>query len=141
MSKDDILDAVREIEKAVGLDQPLFLRLIDEDDWSFVIKVHALIEAAVTHLLVIASGKNELENIYTFLELSDSRTGKLAFVRELGLLENKYRRFIKTLSELRNKLCTMSRMSASRSMGTSMHSIVNNEGISSSQFLSIQKAR
>jgi hypothetical protein len=104
MAEDSLLQATNEIEKAVGVKTGFFVALLKEDDWSFVIKLHALVEAAITHLLVVASGNERLGNVYALLELSDNRKGKLAFVRGLDLLNSKYRHLIKTLSEVRNKL-------------------------------------
>lgn len=104
MSENSLLKATREIEKAVGVNPGFLIGLIKEDDWSFIIKLHALVEAAVTHLLTIKSGSKKLRDVYALLELSDNRKGKLAFVRELDLLDNKYRRLIRELSEIRNKL-------------------------------------
>jgi hypothetical protein len=104
MAEDILLKATEEIEKAVGVKPGFFVALLKEDDWSFVIKLHALVEAAVTHLLVVASGIERLGNVYALLELSDNRKGKLGFVRELDLMNSKYRHLIKTLSDVRNRL-------------------------------------
>jgi hypothetical protein len=75
--------------------------LDNEDDWSFIIKSHALIEAALSNLLstIIDS---RLEPIFEQLELSNSRTGKIAFAEALGVLNSKQRMFVRKLSELRN---------------------------------------
>jgi len=50
MSKDELRYA--ELEKAVGVRAGFFYRLLEEDDWSFVIKLHALFEAVCSHLLL-----------------------------------------------------------------------------------------
>ncbi len=96
---------IAEIEKQLGL-PPRFLRgLYDhEDDWSFVIKSHAFLEAALTHLLADHLGKEDLLPVFAYLETSNIRTGKLAFVKAFDLLDKGARRFIHTLSELRNDL-------------------------------------
>ena len=90
--------------------------LIEKDDWSFVIKLHALIEAALSHLLaeIITLSVKEylpeekqptgLEEVFSWLELSNKRTGKLAFVKALDIFPEEHRRFIRALSELRNDL-------------------------------------
>ena len=44
--------AIHELERHVGVREGLFQRLLEEDDWSFVIKLHALLEAVCTHLLL-----------------------------------------------------------------------------------------
>lgn len=84
---------------------PGFLRgLLDEDDWSFVIKAHSFVEAALTHLLVMHFGNPALEPVFAQLQTSNLRTGKLAFVEACDLLDKPARRFVHSLSELRNRL-------------------------------------
>jgi hypothetical protein len=100
----DLLAGIEEMETAYGL-APGFVRgLYSEDDWSFVIKGHALIEAAVSGLLTAKVGSTELSPIFQRLELSNKETGKLAFVKALSLLSGEYTGFIRKFSELRNDL-------------------------------------
>jgi hypothetical protein len=94
-----------EIEHQLGLPAGFLRGLYDhEDDWSFVIKSHAFLEAALTHLLADHLGKEDLLPVFAYLETSNVRTGKLAFVKAFDLLDKGARRFIHTLSELRNDL-------------------------------------
>lgn len=95
-------EAVEELVKELGLPESFYAELLGEDDWSFIIKLHALMEAAVTGLIVAALGQKELHNLISRLELSNKTTGKMAFVKALSLLEDDYRRFISTLSQIRN---------------------------------------
>ncbi len=76
----------------------------EESDWAFVIKAHALVEAALTHLIVTAIGDQRLGQLIGCLETSNGDTGKLAFVKKMELLPERYRRFLKGFSELRNSL-------------------------------------
>lgn len=83
---------------------PGFLEhLEEEDDWSFVIKAHALIEAAVTQM-VIGANDPRVAEIFRKLALGGGRTGKLAFAEGLGLVDRSQRVFIDKFSELRNTL-------------------------------------
>ena len=93
-----------DLESELGVAPAFFHGLLDEDDWSFIIKLHSLIEAAATHLLVVTLGKDELETIISRLELSGQTTGKVAFFKSMELLDSPSRRFIRSLSEVRNKL-------------------------------------
>jgi hypothetical protein len=95
---------VAEFEKAIKLPDGFCERLRDEDDWSFVIKLHALLEAAVTHLLVVTLGHETLMPIFARLELGQAQTGKLAFVDRLSLLDSQNRGFLRWLSEVRNQV-------------------------------------
>jgi hypothetical protein len=101
---DTVEGSVRALETELGLPSGFLEELKREDDWSFIIKVHALIEGAVSHLLCTALGKDILVDVFSHLELSDKRRGKMAFVAALNLLEKPDRRFVSSLSELRNAL-------------------------------------
>lgn len=94
------------LESKLGLDQGFFNSLDseDENDWSFVIKAHALAEAAVSHLLTEQFKKPELADLFSRLDMSNKATGKAAFIKALGLLGENERRFISAFSELRNRL-------------------------------------
>ncbi|MCC1496135.1 hypothetical protein [Alcanivorax sp. 1008] len=101
----DLSALVPELEKRLGLDSGFFDKLIEgESDWALIIKTHALIEAAVSDLLATSLDRKDLNAIFSSLELSNKRTGKMAFVSALGLLDEDCRRFISALSELRNRL-------------------------------------
>ena len=92
---------VHEIEKDLTIPKGFFWSLLKEDDWSFIIKLHSLIEAAITHLLVKEIARPELENIFANLELSNYRTGKMVFLKDLGLLKP-YHKYVQELSAIRN---------------------------------------
>ena len=100
---DGIYPALAELEKRLGLPTGFCEGLRNEDDWSFIIKLHALLEAALTTLLAAKVGQ-ELRSTFARLEMSRADTGKVAFAKALGLLVQEERRFIRELSELRNEL-------------------------------------
>lgn len=92
------------LEAKIGVRTNFFQDLLAEDDWSFVIKLHALFEAACTHLLLFHFKEPELTEIFARLELSNKTTGKIAFLGKLGLLGKENRRLVAALSEMRNSL-------------------------------------
>jgi uncharacterized protein YutE (UPF0331/DUF86 family) len=94
------------LEANLGLDPGFFesLDADDESDWSFVIKAHALAEAALSYLLTEAIERPELADLFSRLDMSNKTTGKAAFVKALGLLGEEERRFVSAFSELRNRL-------------------------------------
>lgn len=49
---------ILELESKIGVKSGFFASLLEEDDWSFVIKLHALFEAACTHLLLYHFTRN-----------------------------------------------------------------------------------
>ncbi len=94
---------LKQSEKELHLREGFLQMLLQEDDWSFVIKIHALIEAAVSQQLASSIDKRLLR-IFQRLELGDARSGKIRFAEALGLLQKDHCRFIQKLSELRNSL-------------------------------------
>jgi len=99
-----VSEGILELERRIGVPENFFRNLNDADDWTFVIKLHALFEAACTHLLLHHLKEPELASIISRLELSNKVTGKVAFLTKLKLIGKDNRRFIATLSELRNSL-------------------------------------
>lgn len=87
-----------------GLPDDFFLKLKEEDDWSFIIKLHALFEGVSSHLLSYHFQDSRLENALSQLEMSGKSTGKLAFLTSLELINKDNKKFILKLSEIRNSL-------------------------------------
>ena len=104
MNIDNLEDSLGRLERDCGLPIGFCLALLRESDWSFVIKLHALLETAVSQLLVNALARKELADVFASLEMSNTKTGKLAFVKSLNLLPKAHLDFIRALSELRNQL-------------------------------------
>lgn len=93
-----------EFENRMGIRSGFFNELIREDDWSFVIKLHAFFEACLTHSICSVLGRPELEEVVARLDTSNNQSGKLAFAKKLGILNKSQRRFVSTLSQLRNDI-------------------------------------
>lgn len=95
---------LNELESKIGVEPGFLDRLRDEDDWSFIIKLHAVFEAVVTHLLTYHFQEKSLADLFARLELSNKTTGKIAFMKAIGWMGKDNRRYISSLSELRNSL-------------------------------------
>jgi len=103
LSIEEKIEEVRQFEQELGVAAGFFENLLKEDDWTFVIKLHALIEASATSLLVEIFDKPELKKQFGSLPLSDVSYGKLSFLKSLGVIEKPYEHFVRKLSEIRNK--------------------------------------
>ena len=99
----DIFKAAEAVARDVGLQPGFLLRVRDEDDWSFVIKVHALIEAATTNLLAHHLDDPRLGNHLRALTLA-GRHAKLELAKSLSLVGDEDIVFARWLGELRNSL-------------------------------------
>ena len=88
----------------LGLPTEFVAKLLVEEDWSFVVKVHALIEAAVTHALIYRLNLPEAHKFLARLQLGAAGNGKLAFAEAVGLIPPAAKSFVRGLSEVRNML-------------------------------------
>ncbi len=104
MAQNELLETIGSLEKELSLPSGFLLELRKEGDWSFIIKAHAFLEAALSHVLAEAAGKRDLEAVFSHVDMSDRDKGKLVFAEALDVLGEDERRFVRKLSELRNML-------------------------------------
>ena len=95
---------IKELEKELGLPEGFYFKLSEDDDWSFVIKLHSLLEATTNQVLINALGDCRLEEVISAMQLGGGKTGKLAFMKALELLNSQHKQIIIQLSQLRNSL-------------------------------------
>lgn len=99
-----MIDEISELEKKVRLPHNFIHKLTSEDDWSFVIKLTALFEAASTHLLVSKLNVPKLEDSFSYIDFGNSKFGKVVLLKKLGCINSYEAKFLQMLFELRNKL-------------------------------------
>lgn len=95
---------ILETSKKTQLPEKFFEGLLDSDDWSLIIKLHALVELSLNRLVTLAIGNERVREIVMRLDTSDKQRGKMAFVKAFELLPSEARAFISRLSQLRNDL-------------------------------------
>jgi hypothetical protein len=92
---------VSQLEKELGLPISFFDNLAKEDDWSFVIKLHALFESALGYVVGNRLGE-QVTDVVARLDMN-GRKGKVAFAKALELIGDDEVRFLDLLSKLRNR--------------------------------------
>lgn len=100
----EIQKKVDEFEERLGLPQGFYTQLFNEDDWSFVIKISALIEAACTHILSYKFRHPELEDNFSYLEQGNRKAGRVALLKKTEALYEDQAKALYSLAELRNSL-------------------------------------
>jgi hypothetical protein len=70
--------------------------------WTFVVKMHAIVEAAINHLLIVRLNDPKLGDVITKLPTNDQRKGKMAFVKAYNLLSEDSCLFVGLFSKIRN---------------------------------------
>src|SRR5260370_40795436 len=81
------LEVVEENEPALGLAKGFFKRLFKEDDWSFVIKTHALIESALNRVVQRTVQPEALGEFLGTLDVSGGRHSKVNLLIACELME------------------------------------------------------
>lgn len=99
-----IFSDVAEIVDLLQLPPGFYERLLEEDDWSFVIKLSSLFEGACTHVLTKRLNKPELNQAFAHLDMANSKFGKIVMLKILGAITPEQFNILKELAELRNKL-------------------------------------
>ena len=98
-----IPEAIGALEVEIGLPPGFFESIAREDYWSFVIKLHALIEHCITSLILSRTKGLRLDGVVGSLRFNDIKSGKLAVARDLQLISAEYVDFIRAVCEIRNK--------------------------------------
>lgn len=88
----------------LGLPAGFYSRLLNEDDWSFVIKLNALVEAACSDALAARLNTPELAASLASLDLGHKKHGKVALLRSLGAITREQASVLQMLYQLRNML-------------------------------------
>lgn len=92
--------AIRSLEQDLGLPPGFIDALGDEDDWSFIIKAQALVEAALAHAVAVTLGRPELDQMIADM----SPSWKLDYAHALALVDGREKACISAVFGLRNRL-------------------------------------
>lgn len=94
---------LEKLETAIGLPPKFIEALTEEDDWSFVIKSHAIIEAAIGQMLALQFDPR-LSDIVHRMPLSGDRFSKISVIKKLELLDSPSIAVIQRIGQIRNRL-------------------------------------
>jgi hypothetical protein len=92
------------LEARLGLPRGFYDNLLREDDWSFVIKLNALLEGVCTHVLSARLNAPELIGALAHLDFGNPKCGKVALLRAARAISTEQASIIRSLAELRNEL-------------------------------------
>lgn len=91
------------LEAALQLPGGFLGDLVNETDWAFVVKAHALVEAGLAELLA-RCGEARLRDFFRRLPFAGGKTSKVVVARSLALIDEPTENFLAVLSKLRNEL-------------------------------------
>jgi hypothetical protein len=79
-----ILDQLGAFERDAGIPSGFVSALRNDDDWSFVIKSTALLEATITHLIIAHTAERALRPLLERLPLADKDLRVLRHIKTLA---------------------------------------------------------
>jgi hypothetical protein len=90
------------MEESLGVHESFLSTIHTDDDWTFILKIHAIVEAGLNQMILNHFAEPRISRIITKLQIGNSGTGKLAFAKALDLIPLESREFISVLSDIRN---------------------------------------
>jgi hypothetical protein len=95
---------VSSLESALNIKDGFFWELSHSgDDWSFLLKIHTLLEMAIAHLIQQRIDIDELNLIIEKVPMNGGAASKMKIASALSLLDNDTDKFLDALTKLRNK--------------------------------------
>ena len=96
------IDLGKLVGAKLDIGESFLIDLQDEDDWGFVVKLAALLEAVVTELIIQTINNEKMNTHVEKLNLMGA-TGKLNLGKDLGSLNQGLIKFCNAFQPLRNK--------------------------------------
>lgn len=94
---------IAKLERKLGIPVGLFFSLRDENDWSFLIKIFALLESALSYLLKTEIARKELDSFIDELPFK-GRSSKISLIQTLDLLDPLHLKYLEFLGQFRNDM-------------------------------------
>jgi len=94
-------DICTRVEADLGVERDFIFDLHKEPDWTFLVKLGAIVEAAVNQLILAGVEDQRLHETIGRLRLRGPDS-KLALAKDLDLLTTPQRRFVECVAQLRN---------------------------------------
>ena len=102
--ENELIDDIAKISNEMDLPANFLLDLKENDDWSFVIKTHAFLEALTSYVIAETIHRKELANILSRLDMGNLQYGKVVLSERLSLIKSDGKKFLLRLNSLRNYL-------------------------------------
>jgi uncharacterized protein with HEPN domain len=97
-------DLLKNINQDYSENFEFLKKLLTDDDWSFIVKSHSLIESLVTELIVAKIDENKLKAVIERIPLHGEIVSKISISKTYELIPSDQIKFIKNISEIRNNI-------------------------------------
>jgi len=97
-------ESLEEINKDYSEKLDFLKKLLTDDDWSFIIKSHSLIESLVTELIINKIDEKKLKRVIERIPLHGEIVSKISISKTYELIPADQIKFLKNISEIRNNI-------------------------------------
>lgn len=97
-------DEVSELCEKLKLPEAFLERIYDEDEWSFLIKTHALVETSINVAIERSIEDDRVSEFINRLSLSGGSKSKTELLKSLGIITQNEIQFVEGLSQIRNRV-------------------------------------
>lgn len=93
------LRLIATLERRIGIPEGFFWSLLmEKNDWAYVVKLSVICEAALTHMLVLAVGNEQLYDHFSGL----TQARRIELAKQLGILSDADKHTLLTIAQIRN---------------------------------------
>lgn len=96
--------SISKFENDLNIPQGFYSKLLNEDDWSFIIKLSAFLETASTDVLSKVLGYKELESPISYLDYGNPKSGKVVMMEKMEIITKQQSKTLRKFLEIRNKV-------------------------------------
>ena len=96
--------SAREICRLFELPDSFLEDLLQGDDWTYIIRLHALLETAITWALEIHLQPHPIGDFLARLNFAGRGSSKLELAEQLGILDQDSRKYVSGINTIRNRL-------------------------------------
>lgn len=101
---EDMDQSISKFETDLNISPGFYKNLLHEDDWSFIIKLSALLETSSTDVLTKVLGYRELEGAISYLDYGNSKSGKVVMMEKMKIITKEQAKTLRKFLEIRNKV-------------------------------------
>lgn len=103
-SNDELKKLLEQNSETLNLEGGFYDYMLGLRDWEFIILLCTLFEAALVEGAIKELKNDKIKSVISYLELANTKCGKIELVKCLGLISKEDANFIKKIAEIRNLL-------------------------------------
>lgn len=101
---EELIQLLIQNSNILNLEEGFYDYMLSMRDWEFIIILSTLFEAALVEGVVRELKNDKIKGVLSYLDLANTKCGKIEFAKSLRLLTTDDAKFIRKIAEIRNLL-------------------------------------